>query len=134
MNALLVITSIIFFLAMVNLHLWHRRKINSLMTRPLQQPESYRMSNDLAALNAGSIGLGERLLKIERNQKLMAQRLEQLELHANGSNSYSQAINLVKQGINKQDLMATCELSEGEAGLLMMMHKKKKQRKSQFSH
>ncbi|MDH5391608.1 MAG: DUF2802 domain-containing protein [Gammaproteobacteria bacterium] len=104
------------------------------MTRPLQQPESYRMSNDLAALNAGSIGLGERLLKIERNQKLMAQRLEQLELHANGSNSYSQAINLVKQGINKQDLMATCELSEGEAGLLMMMHKKKKQRKSQFSH
>ncbi|MDH5518798.1 MAG: DUF2802 domain-containing protein [Gammaproteobacteria bacterium] len=125
MNALLVLTSISLLLAMVNLHLWHRRKLKSLSISALQPPLSNRMSNDLAALNAGSIGLGERLLKIERNQKLLAQRLEQLELHANGSASYSQAINLVKQGINKQDLMATCELSESEAGLLMMMHKKK---------
>ncbi len=133
MNALLVITSTILFLAIINLHLWHRRKAKNI---PVQysQPESTGFTSDLAALNAGSIGLGERLLKIERNQKLLMQRLEQLELHANGNASYNQAINLVKQGINKQDLMATCELSEGEAGLLLMMHKKKKQRKAQFSH
>jgi len=133
MNALLVITSITLFLAMVNLKLWHRRKIKN-MTHLNPVAGSNRIANDLAALNAGSIGLGERLLRIERNQKLLIQRLEQLELHANGGASYSQAINLVKQGIDKQDLMATCELSEGEAGLLMMMHKKKKQQKSQFKH
>jgi sulfate adenylyltransferase subunit 1 (EFTu-like GTPase family) len=133
MNALLVITSIILFLAIINLHLWHRRKAKNFPVQHIQA-ESTCFTSDLAALNAGSIGLGERLLKIERNQKLLMQRLEQLELHANGNASYSQAINLVKQGINKQDLMATCELSEGEAGLLLMMHKKKKQRKSQFSH
>lgn len=133
MNALLVITSTILFLAIINLHLWHRRKAKNISVQH-PQPESTGFTSDLAALNAGSIGLGERLLKIERNQKLLMQRLEQLELHANGNASYNQAINLVKQGINKQDLMATCELSEGEAGLLLMMHKKKKQRKSQFSH
>lgn len=133
MNALLVITSTILFLAIINLHLWHRKKAKNISVQRIQ-PESTCFTSDLAALNAGSIGLGERLLKIERNQKLLAQRVEQLELHANGNASYSQAISLVKQGINKQDLMSTCELSEGEAGLLLMMHKKKKQRKSQFSH
>ena len=133
MNALLVITSIILFLAIINLQLWHRRKARNLSVQQTL-PESSCFTSDLAALNAGSIGLGERLLKIERNQKLLAQRVEQLELHANGNASYSQAISLVKQGINKQDLMATCELSEGEAGLLLMMHKKKKQRKSQLRH
>ncbi|MDH5424939.1 MAG: DUF2802 domain-containing protein [Gammaproteobacteria bacterium] len=131
MNALLVITSIILFLAMINLQLWHSRKARRFL---VQNPGSNRVASDLVALNAGSIGLGERLLKIERQQKLLIQRLEQLELHANGNASYTQAINLVKQGINKEDLMATCELSEGEAGLLLMMHKKKKQQKSQFRH
>jgi len=124
MNALLVITSSVLFLALINLLLWHRKKIRNL-SESSPHHSSTRMTSDLAALSAGSIGLGERLLKIERNQKLLAQRLEQLELHASGNGSYSQAINLVKQGINKEDLMATCELSEGEAGLLMMMHKKK---------
>lgn len=133
MNALLVITSTILFLAIINLYLWHRKKAKNFSVQH-SQPESTGFTSDLAALNAGSIGLGERLLKIERNQKLLMQRLEQLELHANGNASYNQAINLVKQGINKQDLMATCELSEGEAGLLLMMHKKKKQRKSQLRH
>jgi len=132
MNALLVITSSVLFLALVNLLLWHRKKIRLLSESSPQN--SSRLSSDLAALSAGSIGLGERLLKIERNQKLLAQRLEQLELHASGNGSYSQAINLVKQGINKEDLMATCELSEGEAGLLMMMHKKKNQNKRQVRH
>jgi len=124
MNALLVITSSVLFLALINLLLWHRKKIRHLSEfNSFKNPA--RLSSDVAALSAGSIGLGERLLKIERNQKLLAQRLEQLELHASGNGSYSQAINLVKQGINKEDLMATCELSEGEAGLLLMMHKKK---------
>lgn len=133
MNALLVITSTILFLAIINLHLWHRRKAKNISVQN-PQSESTGFTSDLAALNAGSIGLGERLLKIERNQKLLMQRLEQIELHANGNASYNQAINLVKQGINKQDLMATCELSEGEAGLLLMMHKKKKQRKGHLRH
>lgn len=134
MNALLVLTCIILFLAMVNLQIWHSRKAKKL-TPQIHPSEPGQFTTDIAALNAGSIGLGERLLKIERNQKLLIQRLEQLELHANGGGSYSQAINLVKQGINKQDLMSTCELSEGEAGLLLMMHKNEKQKKkSQFRH
>lgn len=134
MNALLVITCSILFLAIINLQLWHRRKAKRFSVQQHSQSDSTCFTTDISALNAGSIGLGERLLKIERNQKLLTQRLEQLELHANGNESYSQAISLVKQGINKQDLMATCELSEGEAGLLMMMHKKKKQQKSQLRH
>lgn len=133
MNALLVITSIILFLAMINLQLWHRRKLRNLSGQGTA-PTSNRMSSDLAALSAGSIGLGERLLRIERNQKLIAQRLEQLELHANGNASYSQAINLVKQGMNKQDLMESCEMSEAEAGLLMTMHENERQRKAQLQH
>ena len=133
MNALLVLISSVLFLALINLAVWHRKKIRSLKIS-LHHSSTGQFSSDLAALNAGSIGLGERLLRIERNQKLLAQKLEQIELHSGNNASYSQAINLVKQGINKEDLMSACELSETEAGLLMVMHKNKKQRKSQVRH
>lgn len=133
MNALLVLISAVLFLAMINLLLWQHKK-NRRVTVSQPKSSSNQMSHDLAALNAGSIGLGERLLRIERNQKILAQKIEQLELHNSSDSSYSQAINLVKQGINKQDLMETCELSETEAGLLMVMHKNKKQRKSPLRH
>ena len=133
MNALLVLISLTMFLALISLSLRHQKKIR-ILKKSHPQSSSSQFSNDLAALNAGSIGLGERLLRIERNQKLLAQKLEQLELHSGNNASYSQAINLVKQGINKEDLMSTCELSETEAGLLMVMHKNRKQRKSQLRH
>ena len=133
MNALLVLISSVLFLALINLAVWHLKKIRSFkISHHHSSPGQF--SSDLAALNAGSIGLGERLLRIERNQKLLAQKLEQIELHSGNNASYSQAINLVKQGINKEDLMSACELSETEAGLLMVMHKNKKQRKSQVRH
>lgn len=132
MNALLVIISCVLFLALINMWLWQRKKLQDYAAHP--RSSSDRVSNDLAALNAGSIGLGERLLRIERNQKLLAQRLEQIELHDRTSASYNQAITLIKQGINKQDLMETCDLSEAEAGLLMMMHHHKKTARSGLSH
>lgn len=131
MNALLVLTSAILFLALINLWLWHRRKFAQFLHSSGSTPG--KISSDLAALNAGSIGLGERLLRIERNQKILADRLQQLELHDRNNATYNQAINLIKQGINKKDLISSCELSEAEAGLLMMMHDKKKQ-KPRVSH
>ena len=134
MNALLVITSLILLFAMINLHLWHRRKHTA-----LNQSASHISANsagifltELDAMRAGTIGLGERLVKMERKMNALIQRIDQLELDAGGQNSYAQAIKLVKQGINKKDLMNTCELSEVEAGLLMMMHKEKEE--SQFRH
>lgn len=131
MNALLVLTSAILFLALINLWLWHRRKISQFSKSVSSTPE--KLSSDLAALNAGSIGLGERLLRIERNQKLLADRLEQVEQHDRGNSGYNQAIRLIKQGMSKNDLISSCELSEAEAGLLMMMHDKK-QKKRRISH
>ena len=130
MNALLILTSAILFFALINLWLWHRKKISQLSKTNLSSPD--KISSDLVALNAGSIGLGERLLRIERNQKLLADRLEQVELHDRNNSGYNQAIRLIKQGMSKNDLISSCELSEAEAGLLMMMHDKKK--KARVSH
>ena len=134
MNALLVITSLILFFAMINLHLWHRRKLNTFnqSTPSVSVNSAGNFLTELEAMRAGTIGLGERLVKMERNMNALIQRIEQLELDAGGQNSYAQAIKLVKQGINKKDLMDTCELSEVEAGLLMMMHKENNE--SQFRH
>jgi len=131
MNALLILTSAILFFALINLWLWHRKKISQLSKTNLSSPD--KISSDLVALNAGSIGLGERLLRIERNQKLLADRLEQVELHDRNNSGYNQAIRLIKQGMSKNDLISSCELSEAEAGLLMMMHEKK-QKKGRVSH
>lgn len=129
MNALLVIVSAVLFLALVNVLIWHFRKINHLRGSSAAI-SSEKLLNDLAALNAGSIGLGERLLRIERNQKLLAEKIEQVEMHDRTNMTYNQAIDLIKRGVNKKDLMTSCDLSETEAGLLMTMHKKKIQNRA----
>lgn len=78
------------------------------------------VSDDLGALCNGSLGLGERLAKLESRLSSLAKRQEHLELQEAPERSYKQAIRLVRQGANVEELMTDCGLARGEAELVLL--------------
>lgn len=131
MFALFVITSIVFLLGLFNLWLWMRRQLKNPSSYSFAIPEN-QLSSDVTALNAGAIGLGERLLKIERELKNMRERLEQVEMSAEGHASYEQAVYLVKRGMEANEIMQVCDLSQTEAELLVLMNQSENQSEKDY--
>jgi len=93
----------------------HRVKINKEITE---------LRQDVRALAAAALGVGERILKVERQQRQDIPTLNSVaSLSKNNENSYEQAINLVQKGAGTDTLVDTCGLSEGEADLVSLLHK-----------
>lgn len=79
--------------------------------------------NDLRALINASVGMGARMLEVERRQRRLAERQEQLDIYDSANQSYEQAIRMVKNGSKKTELVDICGLSETEAELIKIMHR-----------
>jgi len=80
------------------------------------------LKNDIRALFAGSVGEDSRLYKLEKRTRRIKERQEQLENSKHAERPYEQAIRMVQKGTSIEDLMTVCNLSKGEADLIMMMH------------
>lgn len=63
--------------------------------------------------------------EIEHQLKRLRMRQDQIEARETDSRPYRHAITLVKRGASTQDLMASCGLSQGEAELIVSIHKMK---------
>ena len=125
MNALLLLVISILSLALLNVLVWglkQKRQFNS------DNFNGGRVEHDLTALNAGAIGLGERLNRIEKNQKRLAERLDQLEMFSRRQSGMDDAVHLAKQGLDIEDLMEASGLSEAEASLLLTLQREQKQK------
>jgi hypothetical protein len=81
------------------------------------------MHRDIAALCSGAVGVGKRLVKIENILKHQEERQDQLELRDPAQQPYEHAIRLVRKGSNLNEVMSTCALTQGEAELIMMLHR-----------
>lgn len=134
MNTLLLLSSAVLFLGLLNLWLWTWRRLRHVQLADYSTSSPVQLSHQVTALNAGAIGLGERLLRIEQDLKNLNQRLEQFELHADSRVSYTQAINLAKRGADFNELMEVCDLSRTEAELLVRMHQYNDAEVQQASH
>lgn len=84
-----------------------------------------RTQNDLRALISASLGMGERMQEVERRQRRLAERQEQLDIYdaANQNQSYEQAIRMAQGGSKTEELIDICGLSETEAELIKIMHR-----------
>jgi len=78
---------------------------------------------DIRAITAAAIGVGERVLEIERRQRRLAERQEQLDIYDSANQPYEQAINMVKHGADVNELVDVCGISESEAELVALMHR-----------
>ncbi len=105
-------------LLLLNLFLLRRyrnRKADSEMVKSLQR--------DLRALTSAAVGMGERVLKVERHQRQLAERQEHMDIFEPANQPYENAIRMVQQGAKAEDLIKNCGLSTSEAELISIMHR-----------
>jgi len=82
-----------------------------------------RTQNDLRALINASVGMGERMLEMERRQRRLAERQEQLDIYDAANQPYEQAIRMAQNGSEIEELVDICGLSKTEAELIKIMHR-----------
>jgi len=78
--------------------------------------------NDVRALFSGAVGEGNRIYKLEARTRRIIERQEQMENIKHTERPYEQAIRMVQKGSSVEDLISVCNLSKGEADLIMMVH------------
>ncbi|MCK4864267.1 MAG: DUF2802 domain-containing protein [Gammaproteobacteria bacterium] len=108
--------------------------------RKLQQQQSLSMQSlqrDLRALANAAVGVGGRVLEIERNQRKRptivtsqeppktqpAMNTAPVEHYSSANQPYEQAIRMAQTGASVEDIVNVCGLSKSEADLVCMMHR-----------
>ena len=109
--------------------------------RKIQEDQSLSMQSlqrDLRALANAAVGVGGRVLEIERNQRkrpTIVKTQEQtkfqppvtttapVEHYSSSNQPYEQAIRMAQTGATVDDIVNVCGLSKSEADLVSMMHR-----------
>ena len=111
----LLVVSLVLLLVALNLYRAHRRN-----QKQLQQIKSIR--EDLRALASASIGVGKRIRTLEKNQKQLNARQDEVQLFEPANQSYEQAIQMARNGNKVADIISLCGLNQTEAELVYRMH------------
>ena len=98
--------------------------------------EIQSLESDLRALANAAVGVGSRVLKVERQLRTSVVATDSLEPASNkkdtsmlvdfyNSNNqpYDQAIRMAQTGVSVEDIMSVCGLSKSEVELICMMHR-----------
>ncbi|OPX56789.1 Protein of unknown function [Oceanospirillum multiglobuliferum] len=81
------------------------------------------LRNETHAMGSGSIGVGQRLLEVEKKLNYTAEKQVELEQKDSGNIPYIYAIRLVEMGASADDLVDNCGLARVEADLLALVHR-----------
>lgn len=81
------------------------------------------VQQDLRALTTAAVGMGERLTQLERRQRHLAERQDQMDIYETTNQPYEHAIQMAQQGARPEDLVKACGLSVSEAELITIMHR-----------
>ena len=123
MNALVMLLSCLLFVSSLAVLFWTRRKLFEIEQRLLNQyPQQF--VDEITALNAGTVGLGGRFLKLEKELQTLTTQLDELRAQAQRNTPYAQAIHLAQRGHNVKSIMDICGVAHNEAQLIVMMHAK----------
>ena len=108
--------------------------------RRLQEQQLLSMQSlqrDLRALANAAVGVGGRVLEIERQQRKRPTLVtnqeapintiaSSIETYTSSNQPYEQAIRMTQSGANVDDIVNVCGLSRSEAELVHMMHRLEK--------
>ena len=78
------------------------------------------IQEDLSAVCNGALGVGQHLAKLEQKSKLMTQQIDKIEMQEAPEQSYKQAIKMVRNGADVDQIMMDCGLAQGEAELVLL--------------
>ena len=71
----------------------------------------------------GSIGMGNRLLAIERKLDITVEKQQELENRDPSVLAYNQAAKLMEMGADVDDLVRSCGIGRPEAELMALLHR-----------
>lgn len=126
MSALILLVSSLVLLASVALAIWTRKRF-LLLEQQLQERFPRQFTDELTALNAGTIGLGGRFLKVEKDVQNLANEVGEMRSRMQQNSPYAQAIAMAQKGSSAQDIMELCGISQNEAQLIVIMHARQRQ-------
>ncbi|MDH5764400.1 MAG: DUF2802 domain-containing protein [Gammaproteobacteria bacterium] len=126
MSSLIILMCLIFFTASLSMLVWTRKKISVFEKRLRLLSGSSRLSDEISALSAGSIGLGDRFLKVEKGLQTLNNRFNEIQSQVDSKSPYGQAIIMAQRGSSAEDIVDICGISPNEAALLIMMHRARK--------
>ena len=101
--------------------IWSSRR--SAKRIPFLEKQLTQARNDLRALTTASIGVGGRVLELERRLRRLAEKQKEVDIYDSANQPYDHAIDLAKQGMKVDDIVAHCGISRNEAELIQMMHR-----------
>jgi len=81
-----------------------------------------KLTRDLAVSNSGSVGMGQRLLAMEKRLQEPQKPDQKIDYYNDEDfQSYSQAAQLFKLGLDAEEVARRCGLSRAEASLIQVM-------------
>jgi Protein of unknown function (DUF2802) len=81
-----------------------------------------KLSRELAMSNSGSVGMGQRLLAMEKRLQEPQKTDQKIDYYNDEDfQPYSQAAQLFKLGLDAEEVARRCGLSRAEASLIQMM-------------
>jgi hypothetical protein len=84
-----------------------------------------RLTKEMALSNSGAVGMGQRLLAMEKNLQAAPKAAQKIDYYNDEDfQPYSQAAQLLKMGLDAEEVARRCGLSRAEASLIQMMQMK----------
>lgn len=81
------------------------------------------LRNEIRSMTNGSIGMGKRLMAIERKLNITVEKQQELENRDPGALAYNQAAKLMEMGASVDDLVRNCGIGRPEAELMALLHR-----------
>ena len=132
-DGLMVSVGVILFLSLVSI-------VKQRKQQQQQAVSMHSLQKDLRALANAAVGVGGRVLEIERQQRkqlMPAVKTDKnshlqevtnsspvpVDLYGSSNQPYEQAIRMAQTGASTKDIVNVCGLSQSEADLVSMMHR-----------
>jgi hypothetical protein len=81
------------------------------------------LRNEIQALTSSSIGMGHRLMDVEKQLNITTEKQQELVNRDPGVLAYNQAARLMEMGADVDDLVKNCGIGRPEAELMALLHK-----------
>ncbi|ARN75437.1 DUF2802 domain-containing protein [Oceanicoccus sagamiensis] len=98
-------------------------QLNKRLSQVEQQAEKdiLSLTHEVAAVNSAAMGVGQRLISVEKKLKLSIEKQQQMAMSNIESMPYSQAVSSASNGSNANELIDRYGLPEAEADLLTLL-------------
>jgi cell division protein FtsL len=128
----LLIAALAYVVACLGLILYLQRRTSKLKTKVdaltvlIKESDRQReaVKRELQELRSGTIGVGRRVLEIEKKLGKQSEMLEEASYNDPQAKLYARAVKMVSLGAGIEELMSECELPKAEAELLLRLHKR----------